>query len=98
MNTQTRINPWALLAGAAVLTLLAACASMGNWPEEGSPSHKTFTATCGTCHNLPHPGRHTADQWDHLLGMMVQIMDKENTPYTREDMRTIRDYLHRNSR
>ena len=77
---------------------LAACASGGQLPEQGTAAQQTFVRQCGQCHSLPHPGRHTPDQWDHVLGMMVGFMKERNVAYTKQDMRTIRDYLHRNAR
>ncbi len=81
-----------------VLVMVVGCASLGSYPEEGTAVHQTFVTQCNQCHALPHPGRHTPEQWDHVLGMMVKFMDKRKVSYTNDDMRTIRDYLHRNAR
>jgi len=86
------------LEGVLLTCLLAACAGIGPWPEEGTPVHQTYVAQCGHCHNLPHPGRLNADQWDHMLALMVTIMDERKVAYTKDEMQTIRAYLHRNAR
>ncbi len=84
--------------GSILIMALAACASTGKFPEEGTTAQQTFVRQCGQCHSLPHPGRHTPEQWDHVLGMMVGFMKERNMAYTNEDMHTIREYLHRNAR
>jgi hypothetical protein len=78
--------------------LVAGCASFGKWPESETQAYKTFEARCGSCHGLPHPGRNTPEQWDRTLGLMVQIMDERKVSYTKNEMSTIRQYLHRNAR
>jgi hypothetical protein len=90
---------WKKIFLGSILVLVATgCASLGNYPEAGTPVHKTFVTQCSQCHALPHPGRHTPEQWDHVLGMMVKFMDEQKVSYTKENMRTIRGYLHRNAR
>lgn len=91
------MNPWIVrLLGGGILMFLTACA--GQLPEEGTPAVETFKTTCSQCHNLPHPGRHDAKEWDHYLGLMVEIMNERKVAYSKPDMRTIRSYLHRNAR
>jgi len=100
-NTFFNINKvsWKKIVQGSILILVtAACASTGQYPETGTQAHQTFSTQCSICHSLPHPGRHTPQQWDHLLGKMVGFMDERKVSYTKENMRTIRGYLHRNAR
>lgn len=98
MSNIKKVSWKKVISGSILVLVIAACASLGSYPETGTPVHQTFVNQCSQCHSLPHPGRHTPEQWDHVLGMMVDIMKDRNVPYENEDMRTVRDYLHRNAR
>ena len=76
------------------------CASVPDqsMPEEGSAGLELVKQKCKVCHGLPHPKRHTADEWDHLLVLMTKRMKEKQILYTSEEMQQIRSYLHRNAR
>ena len=84
------------------LTLLGinSCAtgSHQTMPEEGSAELRLLKKRCTVCHGLPHPKRHTADQWEHLLVFMKEIMTDRKVPYSEKEFEQIRSYLQRNAR
>jgi hypothetical protein len=67
-------------------------------PEEGSAGLELVKLKCKVCHGLPHPKRHTAHEWDHLLVLMTKRMKEKQIPYTSGEMQQIQSYLHRNAR
>jgi cytochrome c5 len=67
-------------------------------PEEGSAGLALVKQKCTVCHGLPHPKRHTANEWDHLLALMTERMKEKQVPYTSGEMQQIQSYLHRNAR
>ncbi len=87
-----------LLGGLLLAAGLSACSGFGKWPEQDSSDYQTFARLCSGCHNLPHPGRHTPEQWDSMLALMKNIMDQRKMPYTTDELKVIRAYLHRNAR
>ena len=76
------------------------CASLSHqsMPEEGSAELALVKQKCTSCHGLPHPKRHTANEWDHLLVLMTERMKERQIPYTFNEMQQIKSYLHRNAR
>jgi len=76
------------------------CASVSHqsMPEEGSAGLALVKQKCTVCHGLPHPKRHTANEWDHLLALMTERMKEKQVPYTSGEMQQIQSYLHRNAR
>ena len=76
------------------------CASVPrqSMPEEGSAGLALVKQKCTVCHGLPHPKRHTAHEWDHLLVLMAERMKEKQIPYTSDEMQQIQSYLHRNAR
>ena len=79
---------------------IASCASVSHqsMPEEGSTELGLLKKKCTICHGLPHPKRHTANEWDHLLILMTERMNEKNISYTSEEMTQIKSYLQRNAR
>ena len=79
---------------------IASCASVPHqsMPEEGSAQLGLLKQKCTLCHGLPHPKRHTANEWDHLLVLMTERMNEKNISYTSEEMTQIKSYLQRNAR
>jgi hypothetical protein len=67
-------------------------------PEEGSPDEALFRSKCTVCHSWPHPGRHSAWEWDHYLKLMDTHMLNREISLEPEEKETIRAYLHRNAR
>jgi hypothetical protein len=41
---------------------------------ERASGSKAFDQVCGTCHALPNPGVHTADQWPQVVERMRQLL------------------------
>ena len=76
------------------------CASISHqsMPEEGSVELELIKQKCTPCHGLPHPKRHTANEWDHLLILMTERMKERQISYTFDEMQQIKSYLHRNAR
>jgi hypothetical protein len=79
---------------------IESCASVSHqsMPEEGSAQLSLLKQKCTLCHGLPHPKRHTANEWDHLLVLMTERMNEKNISYTSEEMTQIKSYLQRNAR
>ncbi len=81
-------------------SFIAACAARQTpIPDPGSGAAKLFADKCGVCHSLPHPKRHTANQWEH----MVTVMDKERDhrgvkPLSDDERVMILEYLKKHSR
>lgn len=87
---------WTLiLTGAAFW--IGSCGA-GSLPEEGSPVVALYRTKCTVCHSWPHPGRHSAHEWDHYLDLMEGHMNKRGLLFEPEDKEIIRAYLHRNAR
>jgi len=76
------------------------CASLSHqsMPEEGSAELELVKKKCTLCHGLPHPKRHTADEWDYLLVLMTERMKERKISYTFDEIVRIKSYLHRNAR
>jgi len=79
---------------------LLSCASISHqsMPEEGSSELKLVKQKCTPCHGLPHPKRHTANEWDHLLVLMMERMKERQILYTPDEMQLIKSYFYRNAR
>ena len=77
---------------------LVGCSGTQNIPEAQTADGQLFLAKCTQCHSWPHPSRHTASEWDHYLGVMEAHMKNKGLPYSENEKKTIRDYLHRNAR
>jgi mono/diheme cytochrome c family protein len=68
-------------------------------PDAQSAAARLYTQKCGACHSVPHPGRNTAAEWQHLFGLMEQRMAERNMPpFTNEEKTTLLKYLQTNAR
>jgi len=87
---------WATL----VSIILIACAGKATViPNATSQDAKVFYSRCGTCHSVPHPKRHTFEQWKHILAVMEkQMEDRGVNPLTRDEREAILRYLKDNAR
>lgn len=47
-------------------------------PQPESRGASLLQTYCSQCHNLPGPGRHTADEWRAVLERMTLLMDVAN--------------------
>jgi hypothetical protein len=81
-----------------VLLFLVGCAGPQSIPEPNSPGAKLYQNRCAQCHGLPGVTRHTPEQWDQLLVMMDDFMQKKNIEFSDQEKKLIREYLHRNSK
>ena len=84
----------------ALLLGMASCVSVShqNMPEENSADLGLLKKKCTLCHGLPHPKRHTHEEWGYLLTLMKKRMNEKNISYTAEEMVQIKSYLQRNAR
>jgi cytochrome c5 len=94
MNTMSKI-----ILGLA-LAALAACAGMATpIPDRDSPEARLYESKCSICHSTPHPGRHTASQWEKVLVRMDKEMEfKKMPPLTPDEKSTILGYLQKHAR
>lgn len=68
-------------------------------PDIDSAEAKLFAKKCGECHSVPHPMRHTASQWEHMISVMEKQMEHEKMhPLTKDEKETILGYLKKHSR
>ncbi len=82
-----------------LLSGLAACAGPQPVPEAGTPTAAAFEARCGSCHALPHPARHRAEEWPHLLALMERRMAERGlAPLSDGERQRLLDYLQRHAR
>lgn len=66
---------------AVALAALPACAGAPTpLPEADSGDARLYAARCGACHSVPHPGRHTPEEWDHMLRLMDLRMAEAGMP------------------
>ena len=84
----------------ALLLGMASCVSVShqNMPEEDRAELDLLKKKCTLCHGLPHPKRHTQEEWGYLLTLMEKRMNEKNISYTTEEMIQIKSYLQRNAR
>jgi len=83
-----------LLGGLVVALVSFACGGM-SIPNPESQEARLYSKKCSICHGLPHPSRHSRIEWDHYLELMKINMDKKSVSYSAEEIRNIRNYLHR---
>ena len=84
---------------AAAALLLAACSTVETLPEADGPAAALYRARCGSCHALPHPARHRADEWPPLLALMERRMaERGYPPLSGEERRILLGYLRRHAR
>ena len=79
-------------------TVSCVSVSHQNMPEEETAELDLLKKKCTLCHGLPHPKRHTQEEWGYLLTLMKKRMDEKNISYTTEEMVQIKSYLQRNAR
>jgi len=78
----------------------SACASAPTpLPEPGSAGAGVYASRCGVCHSVPHPKRHTYEQWKHMVRVMDKAREhKDMDPLTDEERGSILEYLKKHSR
>ena len=87
------MKKWLLFT--AVLLFIAGCAGAPTpIPDAQSSAAQLYAAKCGSCHSVPHPKRHTTEQWQHVLTLMNQRIQENNKPgLTADEKLTIQTYL-----
>jgi hypothetical protein len=79
--------------------LIGACAQPMNVPDAKSPGAEAFVSRCSTCHSLPAPQRHSAQEWEHMVGVMEKRMrERKVPPLTQDERKLILGYLTEHSR
>ncbi len=84
LHSLPRVFVWCLkvtvrLLIVAVAMLLAGCATTGTpIPLPQSQAALLFADKCGECHAVPHPARHSADEWPHYVVLMERRMAERN--------------------
>jgi len=82
-----------------LLLLLAACAVSTPMPENESLAFRIYEEKCGSCHALPHPGRHSFQEWIQVVALMERRMEEKGlAPLSTEERDIILSYLERNAR
>jgi hypothetical protein len=67
-------------------------------PDTGSPAAKLYVEKCAPCHSVPHPKRHTFEEWEHIIKVMKERMESKGMTFTPEDEKVIMGYLKAHSR
>jgi len=78
-----------------VSVMMAGCASNGTpIPAPQSEAALLFADKCGECHAVPHPARHSADDWPHYVALMEQRMrERDIALLTQAQRQLILSYL-----
>lgn len=67
-------------------------------PDPQSIGARLYVEKCGVCHSVPHPKRHTFEQWRHMLTLMDKRMEEKlGAPLLAREKTVILEYLKRNS-
>ncbi len=82
------------------MLFLAGCASTTPLPEKESLAARIYAEKCGLCHSVPHPGRHTFEEWQRMVNLMEQRMAEQgiDPPLTTDEEDAILNYLKRHAR
>jgi hypothetical protein len=67
-------------------------------PDTGSPAARLYVEKCGPCHSVPHPKRHTFEEWEHIVTVMKERMESKGMSFTPEESKTVLLYLKEHSR
>lgn len=67
-------------------------------PDTGSPAAKLYVEKCGPCHSVPHPKRHTLEEWEHIIKVMKERMESKGMTFTPEEKEVVMGYLKAHSR
>jgi hypothetical protein len=83
-----------------ILAVVTGCAGRPTpIPEPDSPDAKLYVARCAPCHSVPHPKRHTYEQWEHIIWVMEkEIVHKRMAPLSMDEKAAILGYLKSHSR
>ena len=84
LHSLPRVFVWCLKVAVrplivAATMLLVGCATTGTpIPLPQSQAALLFADKCGECHAVPHPARHSADEWPHYVALMERRMAERN--------------------
>lgn len=79
-----------------IMTMLSCATPI---PNKGSEGANVFANKCGLCHAVPHPKRHTYKNWQPMLALMDEAMQKKGMdPLTDVERQAIDEYLRKNAR
>jgi len=68
-------------------------------PEYDLKTTQSYIATCGQCHAVPHPSRHTIQEWGNILISMDKRMQERKYPIPGQKVRyEIEGYLGKHAR
>jgi len=82
-----------------VIFIIGCAGQMTPIPDMNSKDAKLYSDKCSPCHSLPHPKRHTAKQWEHILVTMdKEIKQKEMSPLTVDERKNILNYIKKHAR
>ncbi len=91
-----------LLMFTLLSVLLAGCVASGvttALPDARSSVVQIYTAYCGACHGVPHPGRHRAAEWPIIVQLMEGHMQRRGMEPPQENERqAILRYLQEHAR
>jgi len=78
------------LAAVVSVMIISGCASNGTpIPAPQSEAALLFADKCGECHAVPHPARHSADDWPHYVALMEQRMRERDIALLSEAQRQL---------
>ena len=82
------------------LLLLAGCAGITPLPDKESLAARIYAEKCGLCHSVPHPRRHTFEEWRHMVALMEQRMQERgiDPPLSTDEEDAILSYLKQHAR
>jgi hypothetical protein len=67
-------------------------------PGAGSPAATLYVEKCGPCHSVPHPRRHTFEEWQHIVPLMDKRMKSKGITFSTDEKKVIMGYLKKHSR
>ncbi|MEJ2684225.1 MAG: cytochrome c [Candidatus Sulfobium sp.] len=67
-------------------------------PGASSPAARLYVEKCGPCHSVPHPKRHTFEEWRHIIIVMKERMESKGMTFTPEERKIVLGYLKQHSR
>ena len=87
-----------------IFVFLTACNTSQSNKLQYLPDHdldlaKAYAGVCGQCHAIPHPARHTLEEWKQVLISMDKRMQERGYPLPDQLSRNqINAYLNKHAR
>ncbi len=83
----------------AAISMAGCAATSTPLPEADSQAAQLYQSRCSICHSVPHPARHTFNEWQHTLKLMERRMAEKNmVVMSATDKQAILAYLQDHSR